>query len=989
MLFLVYGVGGIGKSEFVYQVIRELRARPAWRDVIPVLVDVGPGVTATRVIAQLLAAAGAAPEPRRGQATEREHVREQLAVLARLLDTRPFLLFVDDVHHLDSELVGEALHYLSRYVRRSRLFVASRREIQLAADAPPPVITTLGPLDAAAATHMMEALAERMQLPRADPSQVLRVTHGSPFHIRRMLVHHAPQQDSLEESLGDLAPAARRLLLAVALSQHRPLVDAMRETWTAAGIFDDQLRELEGRFLIDVDQGHMKVHDLIRDSLLGSLSDDERAAAHGDAAMLCVAQLSRDDVPSLMFAIDAATHYIAAGRFLESWRLVERWHSALGGAGCDHLLLDPLQRLRAELPAQQVAIDLLRARCLVRASLMAQASAVLAACSESRSEEEDTRHCLLAGEIAQRRGDLARAAELFGRAVDSAPGEATRFHARLQTASVAALDGDGTGARQLVADALAELSSPTASQRARCGWARTLSWMFDEQFERAAEEALETRKQLDGSGLGDLASRLAMLETLAAIECEQMGHARTAARQMDVAGLRQRVASFVRAIVMYADGKARAASEELLRAQEDLRAHGDTINAYIAGYYATAALADIGELGRARDAADQAAQLARAAGLRRLVARAMAQQALLAADALQSPVAHQLARETLALEHIGPRSRAIAHCAHAHAYTIEGDITQALDHVELARAAVAGDGLEAATVSIDVEHAAVELVAGKFDAAVARAERAVAQYKGRAGDYKLAHAQLVLAAAYVARARRTDLLFAERTVAEAQELADHGELRSIQVGCAILSASLARHRCRDRAADELLTEALRELDPERGSIYASTLLAAIEGREVARIVPGVVALLAHLGFTDSVERYLVDQHGRRAATDRDVARERGLRELFVDEVESIIVARHGEVEISGRSMQCALLSVLIQARGEAVSPEVLYKRVWAATEYHPLQHRNALYVAINRLRKSLRQALPDREVILRAATGWRLADSIDACVAVAAREEAK
>jgi hypothetical protein len=239
----------------------------------------------------------------------------------------------------------------------------------------------------------------------------------------------------------------------------------------------------------------------------------------------------------------------------------------------------------------------------------------------------------------------------------------------------------------------------------------------------------------------------------------------------------------------------------------------------------------------------------------------------------------------------------------------------------------------------------------------------------------------------VARGRRTDVFYAERTVAEARELADAGRLRAMQVGCAILSAALARRGHRDRAARELLADALRELDPERGSLYAGTLLAAIDGGVAARAVPGAVALLAHLGFSETVDCYLVDQHGRRAATDKDVARERELRELFVDEVRGVIVARRGAREIGGRPMLCALLSVLVQARGEPVSPETLYRHVWGVTEYHPLRHRNALYVAINRLRSCLRTALPEREVIERASTGWRLADGVDACAAVAVRKQ--
>ena len=146
-----------------------------------------------------------------------------------------------------------------------------------------------------------------------------------------------------------------------------------------------------------------------------------------------------------------------------------------------------------------------------------------------------------------------------------------------------------------------------------------------------------------------------------------------------------------------------------------------------------------------------------------------------------------------------------------------------------------------------------------------------------------------------------------------------------------------------------------------------------------------MALLAHLGFTDAVDCYLLDRHGRRAASDQDLARERASRELFVDERHDVIVARGGAAEVRGRPMLCALLSALVQARGRPVAPDALYRQVWQVAEYHPLHHRNALYVAINRLRASLREVLPERDVIERTRGGWRVIDQVDVCVALAVR----
>ncbi len=989
VLFMIYGLGGVGKTELVYRVIEEISAKAPWTDVVPVLVDVRPDATITRALAELLAAVGAGPEPRRGHPTEASHLTEQLSALARLLDARPCLLFIDNVHHLPPDAVAEALKFLSRRVERGRIIIASRHEIPMPPDAPPPVVTTLGPLDRAAAEQMMDALAGRMDVPPPDPDDMFRETHGSPFHIRQMLVRHDADMDPLEESLRSLSPAARRVLLAATVAQQRLPLEVLRSTWSGGGSLDDALRELEQRFLIDLDQDVATVHDITREALMRQVAPNDVVDAHVESAELCLAQLRTSEPPALMYAVDAVSHYIAAGRHTAAWELVERWHSALAAAGHDHLLLEPLEQLREAMPARRVAIDLLIVRTLVRASMIEDADRVLSRVDSERSIAEDARFWALSAEIAQRRGELSRAEMLLERAAQRAPDEAGRFQVRLQLAYVAMFAGNSDRARQVLTAALAELPNPTARQHARCGWARAISWIFDERYEAAAEEAQRTRRELEGTTLGDLTNRLAMVETLAWIEADDMERARAAASLINEAGLRHRVASLYRAIAVYADGEPRAASKALLAAHEYLDRHGDAINAYLAGHFGASALAEIGRLGEAQILAERTAQVARRAGLRSLVPRSLAQQALLAAEAMQSSVAHRLASEALADQHTGPRTRARAHCAHSHAFTLEGDITRALEHVAFARAAVAGPDLDAAHAAIDSEQAAIELVGGNLERAVELAEQAVEYYRTRSRDYEEARALLVLGGAYLARARRTDLLFAEQTVAQSRELADRGELRAIQVGCAILAAGLARRANRERAADELLADALRKLDPERGSIYASTLMAAIEGGAVGRVVPGVIALLAHLGFADAVDCYLVDQHGRRAATTGDVTREQTVRELLVDEVRAVIIARRGEVEITGRPMQCALLSVLVQARGESVSPDTLYRRVWGVDEYHPLQHRNALYVAINRLRKMLRDVLPDREVVERASTGWRLADGIDACAAIAVREHAR
>ena len=46
----------------------------------------------------------------------------------------------------------------------------------------------------------------------------------------------------------------------------------------------------------------------------------------------------------------------------------------------------------------------------------------------------------------------------------------------------------------------------------------------------------------------------------------------------------------------------------------------------------------------------------------------------------------------------------------------------------------------------------------------------------------------------------------------------------------------------------------------------------------------------------------------------------------------------------------------------------MHRTIWGASTYHPLRHRNTIYVALTRLRESLRHLI-DGEVLVEVAEG--------------------
>jgi DNA-binding winged helix-turn-helix (wHTH) protein len=109
------------------------------------------------------------------------------------------------------------------------------------------------------------------------------------------------------------------------------------------------------------------------------------------------------------------------------------------------------------------------------------------------------------------------------------------------------------------------------------------------------------------------------------------------------------------------------------------------------------------------------------------------------------------------------------------------------------------------------------------------------------------------------------------------------------------------------------------------------------------------------------------------------ARERASRDLVVERASGAIVGRGGDARVTGVPVACRLLATLIEAGSGVVGADDLYREVWGGREYHPLRHRNTVYVAINRLRRVLDDLVPGREVVQTVPGGWRIAHDVDAC----------
>jgi DNA-binding response OmpR family regulator len=158
----------------------------------------------------------------------------------------------------------------------------------------------------------------------------------------------------------------------------------------------------------------------------------------------------------------------------------------------------------------------------------------------------------------------------------------------------------------------------------------------------------------------------------------------------------------------------------------------------------------------------------------------------------------------------------------------------------------------------------------------------------------------------------------------------------------------------------------------------SRLLRAAASGEHLELV-GLASCLRALGLDEHATYEATDRSGTRCVGHAEMERIFLAQDLVVDLGKASIRARDGRA-IDGSRLACALLARLALARGAVVDAETLFCEVWEGKAYHPLRHRNTVHVGITRLRRMLRDVLPDREVVGTMEHGWRLADGVAVCV---------
>jgi hypothetical protein len=930
VVVLICGVAGIGKSELAIRAVEHVEQRSAWRGARVCRAALVPGMGIEHAIAQLRIAA---------EVTGRADylaLEDGLEPIVEALDARPTIVRFDDLHVLDDDAAGRLLGYLTRHLRSSVVIATSRRELVIPPPSPAATVIRLRPLEVDDSRRMVELLADTLGLADLDHAAVVVRSGGSPFYIRHELVsppfHQRPANgDVLAGSLDQLGPTARTLLLQLAVLE-LPL--------DRATIVDEtSLDVLSRRFLVDTVEGQLSTHALVRDIAIRTASAIELRDAHRWAADLFAAREVPDPTRRAIHGIAVIRHLSAAGERDRALAFMLAHQRAISRAGLDHRLLEYLRDLSGGGAERDFAIDLARAHILLRQSRISEARVVLEARSADPLAESSAPYFGLVSSVAMREGDLLGVEAALRRALAVTTTERTRRRLTLYIADLYALRGDGERARELLAER--DTSSNTAAMR----WLRSylVSLIFDLRFADAVSAARAHRTTNTGA-TPDLDVQIAMLEVVALAEVGEARAARTIfdgiiAPAARTGTLRERVVQFYAGLVAWVEGDLATARVRLEASCAYLVANHDAVLAGIAGHYLGRTLLAIGDAPSAYRYFTEGALRAEHMGIGLApLGRAYAAAALVRLGRLDE--ARATLDAVLATSVFGS-ARAVAHRVTARLAAARGD--RADVRAALAAAAAALIAPDAAhRIDLDLERVELELEPGS--APLARI--ALDHYLARGAQFSAARAAVVLATAHAIADSASDRVVAEQALARAEALTEAGAYRDLAARVVVVRAVLTEQASGRTAALEQLARALNALVDPTPTVVA-LLGSALAGVPSPELAVDDLGLLRALGLVERCD-------------------------LVVDLPNSSISRPNG-AEVRGRAMLCELLVRLIDAGGQPLEADEIYRTVWGAAEYHPLRHRNTLYAAVNRLRRVLADLLPERgELITTGPEGWFL-----------------
>ena len=560
-----------------------------------------------------------------------------------------------------------------------------------------------------------------------------------------------------------------------------------------------------------------------------------------------------------------------------------------------------------------------------------------------------------------RAGEPAGAAQELERArLVTPPGAEIALEQGL--ADLASLRGDLRGARRALLR-LARRTHSIPSLEGRRAVSLGFSYLLEERHDRAWAWARKARQAYRQRGDAAVDILVPIVEIAALMGLDQIDRAtevaarETAVRASLARGIGQGAILF-QAGVHFRRGELEKALSVGEPAFRTLDHRADRIfRAHVAHYLARSAIG-LGQFDRAEEFIRIAAGIAAEPGLGVLRPMCEMDFALLCEARGERKEAADRSRRTLWGAWQSPLARVDA---------------WALDHGDLPPPRA---GFEAAQAYTALRSAERALERGDLAQADAAAGSAEGWYRRAGAQYELARAHL---ASGEARARLGRPAESSSAIAAGVFLAEKNGYLPLLV-CGHLVRAFLAERAGDlegcaaelesawkRATRELRDEALQRACSRAGVPIGDGATGAARPLE---------SRIARLGL-DRPARFVAQEGARRWILDAG-EEPPGRFDLTVVVDSGRVRSDHTELPLARQRLQ--ILEQLACTGAAGMSLEDLHCKVWGGTEYHPLRHRNAVYVALTRLRESL-DALLARDAFVEGPDGrYRISSGVRVAV---------
>jgi tetratricopeptide (TPR) repeat protein len=947
--------------------------------------------------------------------------------LASTLGSEPWLLILDDAHHLAGEDAARTLAALLPDSERAagRVLMVTRDALPLRRNLPRFEMALEG-LDPGAARALWSFFEELYGPTRQGAcDQALVRTRGMPLALRREYARAALGHDAWDTAA--LGQAARAALEAMAVVRV-PVAPAGIAAMVPDAPAEDALADLVVRQLIDpMHDGRFLVHDVVRDQVLGAMQPGRRSALERAAAELILGmgkgpgrrpawEAGDDGALGSMDPVDrmreAALHLLSADEpDVALGHVLSRCEPSLRRGGCGEVLA-LLDILRASV-AETTALDSLRVRIAARRGRVAEALEIGVSASRIAGQTAQSLHPADAALLCYRAGDLDGARRLLQALLQSEdPDERCRAAAALVEIELACGDAD---AAEILATGAFERDRAAIAESVRARLHMALAAVYTHAGRISAARAALSRAASAGSPGADLAAHiearrgvcLAWEGRLSDAEAALVQAERTA-REVDAEAVADEI-RHCRSLVAMRRGDLVEATELLHQLVTKRRQLGDEIGALAVEIDLARALVRRGEIARADELIAACTGAAARRGLHGLLASARLCSALIDMTELRLDAA----RAELASIAVHPGASAVDRAeaaalgllaracqrdevvtqdrARELAGEFDTELARALD-TQLALAAERCDDIDAsrARAHLFFMRGHAEGALGQACATIARAERA-----GRRAEL----AEALALSAHLLFARGDKAGAAAAATRAAREARRCG-LTAVRLRALLVLAAVAREEGDARTAIAHVTEvaetaATAGLSIER--LVAAEAAEVIHGgtashpgqtedghvRSTARAtmsrhaLDSAARILADLGLTSARPYRVVLASGVDsfvAAADPERLR-MSQRSLAIDGVRELII-RKGEIlaDLRRRTLLKRLLFLFAAAPGKTFSKEDLVLRIWEL-DYHPLRHDAALFTNIMRIRRLLGE--DGAELIRVSEEGYRFVPPAD------------